>query len=63
MVDPVRIDVFTVRQRVLEGSTLLVCGYEKPRDFRKHALEGAISLQELEARLPALNKDQAIVFY
>ncbi|MCX5909304.1 MAG: ArsR family transcriptional regulator [Deltaproteobacteria bacterium] len=45
------------------GEILLVCGYDDDAQFKEMQLEGAISYKEFEAKLPALPKDQEIVFY
>jgi len=43
--------------------TLLVCAYEDEAKFKRARLEGAISLQSLQSRLPSLPKETEIVFY
>jgi rhodanese-related sulfurtransferase len=50
-------------KKVQAGKALLVCAYEDDARFARYRLDGAISLRELEARLPALRKDQEIIFY
>ncbi len=50
-------------QKLRAGKVLLVCAYDSEEQFRSMHLEGAISLSELKARLPALSKDQEVVFY
>jgi len=52
-----------VYKKVRSGKALLVCAYEQEEKFVKFRLEGAISLKELESRLPELPKDREIVFY
>jgi len=52
-----------VRQGLESGKLLLVCAYEDESRFRHMQLEGAISFQEFQSRLPHLAKDQEIVFY
>ena len=52
-----------VRQRVTAGKALLVCAYDDEDTFRSMRLEGAISLKDLDSRLPALPREQEIVFY
>jgi hypothetical protein len=53
-----------VRRKLQTGApTLLVCAYDNEEKFRRMQLEGAISLKELQARLPSLAKDHEIVFY
>ena len=63
MVEPVRVSPQEVYQRVRDGKTLLVCGYEDDAKFKVMHLEGAISFSDLKARLAPLTKDQDIVFY
>ena len=58
-----RISPEEVRKGLESGSILLVCAYEDESRFKQIQLEGAISLGEFQTRLPALNKDQEIVFY
>ncbi|HVS04190.1 MAG TPA: ArsR family transcriptional regulator, partial [Thermoanaerobaculia bacterium] len=56
-----RIDVEEARRKVESGATLLVCAYDDEEKCRKLALEGSITLQELETRRPG--RDQEIIFY
>ena len=58
-----RISPQEVRQGLKSGRLLLVCAYEDESRFRRIQLEGAISFQEFQSRLPHLAKDQEIVFY
>jgi hypothetical protein len=58
-----RISPEEVRRGLESGRILLVCAYEDESRFRKMQLEGAISFQEFQSRLPHLAKDQEIVFY
>ena len=58
-----RISPQEVRQGLEAGRLLLVCAYEDESRFRRIQLEGAISCQEFQSRLPNLAKDQEIVFY
>ena len=51
------------RSKLETGDALLVCGYEDDKKFRKVALEGAISFDDFQARLPDLSKAQDVVFY
>lgn len=50
-------------QKRQAGRALLVCAYESEEQCRNPQLEGAIFLSEFRAKLPALPKDQEIVFY
>ena len=63
MDEPERISVEEVRRKLKSGEVLLVCAYDDEERFRSMHLEGAISFQEFESRLPSLSKDQGIVFY
>ena len=63
MVEPERVTPEEVRRKLKSDATLLVCAYEDEAKFSKLQLEGAISLRELEAKLPSLPKDWEIVFY
>ncbi len=58
-----RISPEEVRQGLESGRLLLVCAYEDDGRFRQMRLEGAISFSDFQTRLPALPKDQEIVFY
>ena len=63
MAEPVRVTPQEVYQKVRDGKTLLVCGYEDDAKFKVMHLEGAISFSDFKARLASLSKDQDIVFY
>ena len=63
MSEPIRISVEKVRQKVNEGSALLVCAYNDDQKFQKFHLESAISLAEFKSKVSALRKDQMIIFY
>jgi hypothetical protein len=56
-----RISVADARQRVRAGA-LLVCAYDDGK-CAQHAIEGALTLSELERRASALPKESEIVFY
>ena len=58
-----RVSPREVRQGLESGRLLLVCAYEDESRFRQMQLEGAISFSEFQSKLPALPKDQEIVFY
>lgn len=57
-----RVSPHYAHQAVSKGA-LLVCAYPDREVCDKVMLQGAVSLKELEARLPGLNKDQEIIFY
>ncbi len=63
MAEPVRVTPQEIYQKVKDGKTLLVCGYEDEAKFKEMHLEGAISFSDFKARLASLTKDQDIVFY
>ena len=63
MIEPERISPKEVRRKVQSGKALLVCAYDDEEKFRNMHLEGAISFQEFQSRLPSLSKDKEIVFY
>ncbi len=63
MAEIVRVPPAEVREKLKLGQALLVCAYPSEERFRSLRLEGAISLQEFESRLPSLSKDQEIIFY
>ena len=50
-------------QKLRARDALLVCAYDSEEQFRSLQLSGAISFPEFRAKLPALSKDQEIVFY
>ena len=63
MTESIRISPQEVREKVQSGSALFVCGYDDPQKFKANQLEGGISYAEFISRLPALSKDQQIIFY
>ncbi len=63
MGEPVRVSPAEIYQKVRDGQTLLVCGYEDDAKFKQMHLEGAISFSEFKAKLTSLTKGQEIVFY
>ena len=63
MSQPARINVQLVYEKLSKGnSTLLVCAYSQEKFDASH-LESAISLNELESKIPQLQMDAEIVFY
>jgi hypothetical protein len=59
-----RISVETLRRKLESGAkTLLVCGYDTDDRFREVELEGAISWDTFQSRLPSIPSSQEIVFY
>jgi hypothetical protein len=63
MTDVPRIGVEEARLKVAAGEALLVCAYADEAKCNRMRLEGSLLLSELEARRPALPKDQMIIFY
>ena len=62
MAEVKRIMPAQARQKASAGVPL-VCGYESDQLFQKNHLEGAISLQEFQSRLPSMDKNQEFIFY
>ncbi len=58
-----RISPQEAREKLRGGSALFVCAYDDEEKFKQLRLEGAISLKELESRLPSLPKSQELIFY
>jgi len=63
MSEPERILADEVYRKVTDGAALLVCAYDDDEKFNNVHLEGAVSLSEFKARIPALDKGQEIFFY
>lgn len=63
MTEPIRISAEEARNKVTAGEALLVCAYEDAEKFRHAHLQDAISFQDFKARVPALSREQMIVFY
>ena len=62
--DARRIRVKHLHRQMTRGSPiLLVCGYDGEDRFREMELEGAISWNAFQSRLPSLSLDQEIVLY
>ncbi len=61
--EAVRISPQETYQQVSSGKTLLVCAYQSEQICKSIMLEGGISLQEFERKLPNLKKDQPIIFF
>ena len=57
-----RIPPKEVRNRMEGHGALLVCAYPADKCLGTH-LAGAMSLEELEAKVPALKPDQEIIFF
>lgn len=63
MAEAIRISPEEARRKVSSGPALLVCAYEDDEKCRRLHLEGAMFLAEFRSKLPALPKDQEIIFY
>jgi hypothetical protein len=63
MAKAIRITPEATYEKMRAGKALLVCAYDSEERCRNMQLEGAITLAEFRAKLPALSKDQEIVFY
>ena len=63
MTDVSRIPPAEARKNVESGAALLVCAYESRELFDRNHLEGALSLQEFNSRLPSLENHREIIFY
>jgi hypothetical protein len=60
--EPTRISPKETHTRLQEGA-LLVCAYPDTETCSKMWLKGAITRAELQSRLPAMKKEQEIIFY
>jgi hypothetical protein len=58
-----RIPPETARNEVNAGRAWLICAYDDRQRCRSMMLDGAIDMDELEARLPTAAKDQPMIFY
>ena len=63
MAAPNRISAQQARSKTLNAEALLVCAYEDAEKFVENNLQGAIPLSEFKSRLPALSREQEIIFY
>jgi hypothetical protein len=63
VIEPKRVSPEEVYQRLRSGKVLLVCAYEDETKFRQMNLQGAISFNEFNSRLPSLSEVQEIIFY
>jgi hypothetical protein len=60
--DAVRISPQDAYEQVTSGKAILVCSYDKEK-CSKMMLEGAITREEFESKLPGISKSQPIIFY
>jgi hypothetical protein len=63
MANGARVSVTEAWTKSQSGDAILVCAYDDEAKCRGTLLKGALTLQELEARLPALPRGKAIYFY
>ena len=63
MTSPERVTPQEIYPRVKAGETLLVCAYSDEAKCRSLQLEGALNLQEFQAKLSGLPQEREIVFY
>ena len=63
MPEPERIVPQVAYKKAKLGTALLVCAYEDDALCKNMHLQGGILLSEFIARLPALHKEQEIIFY
>lgn len=60
---PIRISADKARRKSVAGEALLVCAYDDADKFNANHLEGAVTWQEFEAKMPKLAKGDAVVLY
>jgi len=60
--EAVRISPQDTYQQVISGKAILVCSYDK-ETCSKMMLEGAITHEEFQSKLPSISKSQPIIFY
>lgn len=63
MTTPERLTPQEIYPKVQSGKALLVCAYADEAKCRSMQLEGSLTFQEFQAKLPVLPKEQEIVFY
>jgi hypothetical protein len=61
--EPERISAPEVREKIMNGSALLVCAYDDDDKFKQFHLGGAISLNAFKSKTDKLEKNQEIYFY
>ena len=61
--DVSRVSPDETRSRLQAGQAMLVCGYEADEKFRSVQLEGAVSYNRFLELLPAVGRDQELIFY
>lgn len=63
MIIPERIGPQEAYNKVSAGEALFVCAYDSEEKFATSKLQGAISVTEFQALLPALAKESEVIFY
>jgi hypothetical protein len=63
MAEVARVGPDEAHQKVETGEAILVCAYDDREKCRQLHLEGAIDLDELQAKLPAIPKEKELIFY
>ncbi|MHC4958486.1 MAG: rhodanese-like domain-containing protein [Planctomycetota bacterium] len=64
MGEPERISARELHDKLAAGEPVLViCGYRSDHAYRKYRIADAISMNDLDDRLPTLPADQEFVFY
>ncbi len=58
-----RVSVDEARRQVDSGKALLVCAYGDEQKCRGLGVDGSITYNEFEGRLPALSRNQQIIFF
>ena len=58
-----RIRAAEMRRKLLAGDGSLLVAVTSPAGYARAHLEGAISFEDFERRLPSLEKEREIVFY
>jgi len=59
----IRISPAEVYQKVTKADAVLVCAFKQEAMCKSIWIEGAVSLNQFEAGLSRIKKDQAIIFY
>lgn len=59
---PKRISADEARKDVVDGRALLVSGYPRPKYDSWH-LDGAIRLEDFQAKAPGLDRGRELIFY
>ncbi|TGU74853.1 ArsR family transcriptional regulator [Geomonas terrae] len=63
MAEVKRIQIQEARRKVQDGEALFVCAYDSEEMCGGIRLEKALTMGELNARLPEVPKEKEIIFY